>query len=157
MTFRKIAILTMAAAAAALTAGPSVAADPAMEKAVKSRQAMMTLYSWNLGRLSAMAKGEAPYDAAAAQGAANSLMALTKHDASGLWPKGSDSTAMPGMTRAKAEAWATYPEIANKGTDLANAATQLSAVAGNGLDALKGGVGPVGKACGACHSAFREK
>jgi len=63
---------------------------------------------------------------------------------------------MPGKTRAKVEAWTTYPEVANKHKALVDAATKLSAVAGDGLDALKGAIGPVGKSCGGCHKPFRE-
>lgn len=156
MKITRFAVPLLAAVVAAAVAGPTLAADPAVEKAIKSRQAQMHLYSWNLGRLGAMAKGQAAYDAKVAQAAANNLLALTKHDSAGLWPQGSDSTAMAGKTRAKAEIWSTYPEVVAKDDALADAAVALSAVAGNGLDALKGGIGPVGKSCGACHKPFRE-
>lgn len=156
MNFRKLAVLGLAGFAVVATAAPTIAADPGVEKAIKSRKAEMALYSWNLGRLGAMAKGKVPYDAKVAAAAANNLLLVSKHDSNGLWPQGSDSTAMPGKTRAKAEAWTTYPEVANKHKDLVEAATKLSAVAGNGLDALKGAIGPVGKSCGACHKPFRE-
>ena len=34
---------------------------------------------------------------------------------------------------------------------------KLAAVAGNGLDALKGQLGPTGKSCSNCHEDFRAK
>jgi len=150
----KIGILSIAAAAIAAVAMPA-AADPAMDKAIKSRKAQMALYSWNLGQLSAMAKGDAPYDAAAAQGAADNLAALTSMSGAGLWPKGSDATAMPDATRAKAEIWTTYPAVAEKSADMKAAAIALAAVADDGLDAMKAKFGDVGKACGSCHKPFR--
>lgn len=160
MKFGKIAVLALAALAVSAmtitTTGAAFAADKAIAKSIKSRKAQMHLYSWNLGRLGAMAKGQAAYDAKVASAAANNLLLLTKHDADGLWPKGSDSTALPGETRAKVEGWTTWPEIGEKHNDLVEAATKLSAVAGNGLDALKGAIGPVGKSCGGCHKPFRD-
>ena len=50
---------------------PSLAqADEALEKIVKARQAFMQIYSFNLGQLGAMAKGEADYDAKLANASA---------------------------------------------------------------------------------------
>ena len=75
-------------------------ADGHLDKAIKARKAQMTLYSFNLGVLGAMAKGEAEYNAEAAAGAANNLLAAAKLDGSQMWPQGSDSEAMAGKTRA---------------------------------------------------------
>jgi cytochrome c556 len=155
MKFIRSAIMLLAVAGVAATAQP-VFAD-GMGKAVASRQAQMKLYSWNLGRLGAMAKTKAPYDAKVASAAANNLMALAKHDSAGFSPKGSDRTAMAGKTRAKAEIWTTYPEVKGKSEALVTAATALAAVAGNGLEALQGAIGAVGKSCGGCHKPFRAK
>ena len=154
---RLLTALTAAAIMALGTVSTSAIADEAMEKAIKARKAQMKLYSWNLGTLGGMAKGKIDYDAKAAAAAANNLLALVNMDARGMWPQGSDSTAMPGKTRAKVEAWSTYPKVAEKGKAMAEAATQLASVAGNGLDELKGAIGPVGKACGGCHKPFREE
>lgn len=151
----KIGILSIVATAIAAVAMPAAAADPAMDKAIKSRKAQMALYSWNLGRISAMVKGDTPYDAKVAQGAADNLAALTSMSGAGLWPKGSDQTAMPGATRAKAEIWTTYPAVVEKSTDMAAAAMALAAVADDGLDAVKAKFGDVGKSCGGCHKPFR--
>ena len=137
-----------------LTVTP-VFADDHLEKAIAARQAVMSLYAFNLGQLGAMAKGNVAYDAAAASAAAGNLAALAKLDQGAMWPQGSDVTAMPDKTRAKAEAWSTYPEIAEKGKALAVASASLAQVAGDGLPALQGGIGDVGKACGGCHKPFR--
>ena len=141
---------------AGVLAVPAVAEGP-HDKAIKARKAQMTLFSWNLGQLGAMAKEVIPYDAEAAQKAADNLVAVASLNGENMWPAGSDSTALPGQTRAKKEAWDTYPEVAGKHEDLVKAATELAASAGDGLDALKAAVGATGKTCGGCHKPFREE
>lgn len=134
-----------------------VLADGHLDKAIKARKAQMTLLSWNLGKLGAMAKGEAEYNAEVATAAANSLVAVATVNTDGFWPAGTDSTAMPDKTRAKKAAWDTYPDVANKHKDMVAATQNLAAAAGNGLDALKEAVGATGKTCGGCHKPFREE
>lgn len=152
-TIRNVAII---AAAMATFAGTAVANDP-MEKAIKARKAQMQLYAWNLGQLGAMAKGAVAYDAAAATSAANNLLAVVSLDSMTMWPQGSDSTAMPGKTRAKVEAWTTWPAVGKKSEDMVAAATEMAAAAGGGLDSLKGAMGAVGQGCKGCHEDFREE
>ncbi len=150
--FRNIVIVMAIAAvpAAAVHAGP-------MDKPVAARKADMKLRAFYMGQLGAMAKGKIAYDAKVAQGAANSLLTLTKLDGSRMWPMGSGNDKLGDMTRAKPEIWSTYPEIAGKGKAYKMAVENLAKVAGSGLDALKGAIGPVGKGCGGCHKPFREK
>jgi len=128
-----------------------------MDKPVAARKADMKLRAFYMGQLGAMAKGKIAYDAKVAQGAANSLLTLTKLDGSRMWPMGSGNDKLGDMTRAKPEIWSTYPEIAGKGKAYKMAVENLAKVAGSGLDALKGAIGPVGKGCGGCHKPFREK
>ena len=149
----KIAIVAAAMAAFSSTA---IANDP-MEKAIKARKAQMQLYAWNLGQLGAMAKGAVPYDAAAASAAADNLLAVVSLNGMTMWPQGSDSTAMAGKTRAKVEAWTTWPAIGKKSEAMTAAATQMAAAAGGGLDSLKGAIGEVGKGCKGCHEEYREE
>lgn len=158
MKTQRISVLSslVIGAAVALT-GAVAGADEAAEKAIKARKAQMQLYAWNLGAMGAMAKGKVEYNAEAASKAAANLLALANLDSGSKWPQGSDSTAMPGKTRAKAEAWTTYPKVAEKGKAFNEAAAALAKVAGNGLEALQGGVGAVGKTCGGCHKPFREE
>ena len=134
----------------------SAAQDP-NEKAIKARKAVMTLQSWYAGPLFQMAKGDMEYDAeaAGAYAAALSTMATIKGDA--MWPSGTDNGAYEGKTRALPEIWTTYPEVAKKGEALSEAAAALAAVAGDGLDALRSKIGPVGKACKGCHDDFRAE
>ena len=127
----------------------------ALEKAIKARQSLMQVYSFSLSGLGAMAKGEAEYDAKLASALAASLHHAAQANVGAMWPQGSDSTAMPGKTRALLKAWETYPESANKQKALVSAAENLVKVAGGGVEGLKGAVGEVGKSCGGCHKPFR--
>lgn len=126
------------------------------EKAIKARQAVMTLQSFHLGALAAMVKGEMDYDAKAAKAAADDLLRAASMGSNGaLWPQGSDTEALGDVTRAKKEIWSTYPAVSEKGMALVAAAEKMAAAAGGGLDAVKEALGPVGGACKGCHDDFR--
>ena len=137
----------------------AVAADEGPhDRAIKARQAQMQLYGFNVGILSAMVKGQRDYDADVAAEAASNLASLTNLGGSQLWPQGSDSeTAGNAENRALPKIWETYPEIAEHGKALKDAAANLASVAGNGVDELKGAMGGVGKSCKGCHDDFRAE
>ena len=60
-----------------VTAGAGVAVSgEAEDKAIKARQSVMQLLSFNLGKLGAMVKGDMAYDADQAMIAANNLKAV---------------------------------------------------------------------------------
>ncbi|MBX2855158.1 MAG: cytochrome c [Rhodobacteraceae bacterium] len=151
-------IRLIVAAIAATAASLSISyADEKLEAAIKARKSLMTLYSHNLGQLAAMAKGEIDYDPEAAKTAAENVRILAAMKLSTAWPMGSDSTALPGKTRAKLEAWTTYPASAELHKKLITAATEMAEVADAGLDGVQSNIGKVGGACKACHDDFREK
>lgn len=147
-----IATLTTAAILAAGIASPGNAANPQ----IKARQALMQIYAFNISQLGAMAKGKVAYNSAAATAAANNLMAAANMDQSAMWPKGTDSEAMFGETRALPTIWSTFPAVEEKGKALITASAAMAAVAGNDLDALRGAMGALGGACGGCHKQFRQ-
>ncbi len=126
-----------------------------VEKAIKARQAIMQLYSFNLGSLAAMVKGEADYDAEKAKAFAADLAAAANMSNTDMWPQGSDSSNAALKTRAKPEIWSTYPAIAEKSKAMKAGAEALAKVAGNGLDALKGALGGAGGGCKGCHETYR--
>ena len=154
----RLTLIGAAALSAAIAAPPLIAsADEAMENAVKARKGLFQVYAFNLGQLGAMAKGNAEFNAEAAQNAADNLLAAASMKNGPMWPQGSDNTgAMKGKTRAKPEAWSTYPKVADYSKDLVVAATALAENAGS-LDGIKANIGNVGKACKACHEDFRAK
>lgn len=150
--------LVLAAAAAACCFATQASANEAMQKAVKARQGLFQVYAFNIGQLGAMAKGTVEYNAEAAQIAADNLMAAVSINGQAMWPEGSDNTGpMKGKTRAKPEAWTTWPAISKKQEALVTAVTALQPAAGQGLDALRGKIGDVGQSCKACHDDFRAK
>ena len=153
---RTLKTAILAVATMGFVAAP-VFADKAAEKAMGARKAQMQLYAFNISHLGAMAQGEVDYDAAAASAAANNLAALAALNGMAMWPQGTDSTAMPGKTRAKVEAWTTWPKIGEASAAMKKASADLALVAGDGLDALRGGIGDVGKSCGGCHKPFRDE
>lgn len=127
--------------------------DKSAEAAQDAREAQMELYAFNLGLLGEMAKGAVPYDAAAAQAAADNLAALAALDQSRLWPEGSDEMSID--TRAKVDIWDKMDDFNAKADDLTQAAAGMAEVAGTGLEAVQGQMGALGGACGACHKPYR--
>lgn len=148
-------ILMVAVSALMLSATVAEAAD--LQKVVDARRGLMKQYGFNLGILGAMAKGKVEYDATKAAAAAHNLKLATSFDQSAYWPAGSSLDNIELKTEAKPEIWTTYPDVVEKGKAATAAAAALAQVAGNGLDALKGSIGDVGKSCGGCHKPFRQK
>jgi cytochrome c556 len=153
---KSLVTLTIAAGlVAGSIGGVALAGGHEKHPAVKARQASMQLYAHYLGTLGAMAKGKVEYDAARADAAAKSLQAVVGIDKSAMWPQGTDNGSLPGQTSALPTIWTTYPAIAEKGKALSTVSAKMAEAAGQGLDSLRGAIGEVGGACGACHKAFR--
>ncbi len=147
-------IRTLAVSAALALLGSAVLAEGPHDGAIKARQALMGLFAFNIGQLGAMAQGDLPYDAGAANAAAGNLVALSSLNQSALWPEGSDNVAHTG-TKALPAIWAADSDIMTNVTNLNAAAVAMQVAAGTDLAALQGGMAALGGACGACHKAFR--
>ena len=150
--------LTAAAVGLALASSAVFAASHGggpFDAAIKARQAHMQLYAHNLGILGGMAKGAMDYNADLATVAATNLATLATLNQMTYWPEGSDSFDNEN-TAALPKIWDNFPDVAKKGQALAEATAAMQAAAGNGLDALRAAIGPVGEACGACHKAYRK-
>lgn len=128
--------------------------DPAAA-AVNVRQAHMQLYAANLGVLGGMAQGRMEYDAEAAQAAADNLAALASIDQRFYWLSGTHAGAIED-TRALEAIWTDRAGFDAEIAGLAEAAAGMQAAAGQGLDSLRGALGPVGASCGSCHEAYRQ-
>lgn len=136
----------------------AVAADGPHDKAIEARQAMFKTYGFNVGVLGAMAKGKMEYNATLASEAAANLEAAANFGQSMYWPAGSDSeTAGNAKNRALAKIWEDFEGVNEKSQALKDAAANMSLEAGNGLDALRGAMGDVGKSCKGCHDAYRAE
>ncbi len=142
-----VALVTLAAPAFAQD-------DDDLRKAVEVRQGMYKLYGNYFGPLAGMARGEIDYDAETARTAAESLAAVASIDRTGFFPEGTSSEAMEGSAALPA-IWEDMDDF-TEGFDGVESATQsLAASAGDGLDALKQGVGQVGQSCKGCHDDYR--
>ena len=146
--FKSIAI----AACFASLAPAAFAQD--VEGAIKARKAHMQLYGHHLGVLGDMAKGKTEYNAELAASVAGDMAKLSSMMQASYWPPGSDNSNNPN-TRLLPKAWDNVADIIKISQDLGAASASLADVAGNGLEALQGGIGPVGEACGACHKPYR--
>lgn len=155
MQFRSILGAAILAASAIAPALPVTAQAPDFKNEITARQSIMRLYVFNIGQLAAMAKGEMDYDSARAAAAAGNLASLAKLDQSWMWPEGSDNFSVDN-TRAMPELWENMTDAQSKQMALIAATDTLAAVAGDGLDAVRANLGPVGQACGACHKAYRQ-
>lgn len=124
--------------------------------AVGARQGHMQVMQLNLGILGNMARGNTEYDAAVAQAAADNLVAMGTVSQRFYWPPGTDTENYEG-TRALPALWENQALVFEIGGRYSPAAEALAAAAGQGLDAMRGAVGPVGAVCGDCHEAFREE
>jgi len=155
---KKLLLVTLATIALGATALVSFAQDELpFQNEIEARQSFMHILRFNLGILGAMAKGEAPYDAAQASAAANNLLAASKMSNSAMWPAGSDMSAegLEGATAAKPDIWASMPSFGEKGHALTEALEGMAAAAGDGLGALRSTMGAVGDGCKGCHESFR--
>ena len=117
------------------------------------RQAAMKKVGGAIGLLSTMAKGDAPFDAAAAQGAFATMNSVAKEYVS-FFPVGSETGF---ETEASPAIWEKMDEfkakVAKFEADTGAATAMTFADAG----AVGAAIGLVAENCGACHQAFRIK
>jgi cytochrome c556 len=155
--FKNIVLLSATISVAATLAFAGAHSASPQDRAVKARQSKMTLYAYNLGILGAMAKGEVEYDAGAAGGAASNLAMLTSIWMPDAWAAGTDNESVKN-TAALPKMWEDSPEeVGAKAQALSDAVQVMAKVAGTDLDGLRGAIGSVGQACGACHKVYRAK
>ncbi len=153
--FKKLALGSVAIVVAATTVYAASHAGP-HAGAITARKSHMQLYQHNLIILGGMARGNVDYDADAAKAAASNIAALTRMSQAGYWPQGSDAGSVEG-TRAMPALWENFPDVMAKAGAVAEAAAQLEATAGDGVEAIQAGVGQLGGACTACHKAYRQE
>ena len=152
------AVKALALAAALIVPAVALAqsAEEAAENAVEARHGFMTMLAINMGQLSGMAKGDIPYDEAAASRAAANIVALTQYDAPALFIEGTSSEEM--------EDSAALPAIWENPQGFGERFAALRDAAAGSPDAVMGGqenLAPVlqklGGACKACHDDFRQE
>lgn len=123
------------------------------DRAIKYRQGIMQAQGWHLGILGGMAKGTRPYDKDVAARSARFVKELLEMGWEGFTP-GSETGA---PTRAKAEIWKDRAKFDKYAQEARAESVKFAAAAGNGLDALRASIGPMGRSCDNCHDDFRNK
>ena len=132
----------------------ALGASAANADAVKDRRELMKERGRMVGTLSKMAKGEAPFDAAAALTALQALQAnAERFDAAALFPAGTDA----GDTEASPKIWQDMDGFNADEDKFLAAVKAANAAAPADVEALKVQVGAIGASCGACHQSFRLK
>jgi cytochrome c556 len=142
---------------AALGFVPVAALGQSVEDIVTARIGYQHLLGVGMGGVSAMAKGEVPYDAALAEAHATNLALLSEMQTAPLLPEGTSNADLPGKTRALAAIWEDPERYATLEQEFRDAVAGLVAVAGDGAEALGPAVTTVGGSCRACHSDFRAE
>ena len=130
------------------------AQDVKPDRAIKYRQGILQAQGWNVGIMSAMAKGERPYDKDEFLKRAVYLDELVYMPWEGFIP-GSDQGA---PTKAKPEIWKEPAKFKQNQEKLQVETPKLVAAAKTGdMNQIKTALGDVGKACTNCHDDFRAK
>jgi cytochrome c556 len=138
---KTLAVLSLAIGAAALAAAQ--AADH-----LQARHDAMEQVGDAMKTLGAMARGQAPFDAAAVRSSATTI-AEKLAVAESHFPPGSDT----GKTRAKAEIWTNRADFDRIMGEAKKAATALAAVSDEA--AYKPALGALGQSCKSCHDMYR--
>ena len=148
-------MLLIAATSAVLASDAIAEEEDPFADAVEQRHGLMLQMATDLGKVGAMAKEEAPYDAAvASKAAANiaaiaSVLSMDQFPAGSEYQKSADSFALPAV-------WTAQDDFLQKIADLNTAAAPFQTAASTDLASLKTGMEGIGAACGACHKVYRQ-
>lgn len=130
-----------------LVTGMAFAAD-ATDPTVKARQMLMDANGAAAKALGGMAGGEVAFDAVAAE-AAKAVLIANAADT----PAKFEMQAEDPASKAKADIWTNWDDFAAKSKALGDAAIALDA---STLQGVQAGMGAIGGACKACHTAYKS-
>ncbi len=123
------------------------------DKNLEYRQGVMNIFSWNLKPMSAVVKGEAPYDAEKFSRHARDLAAAANLDLLAGFPEGSDE----GETDAKGEIWFDWKDFSAKFSDLKEKSAALEKAAASGdINQIRPAFGATARTCKQCHKQYKE-
>jgi cytochrome c556 len=120
------------------------------DDAIKYRQSAFTVLTTHMGRLGAMARGDVPFDAAAAQASAR-VVEMVSHLPWDAFPPGSNT----GAAKIKGDPWKDAAAFTKLQGDLKAQTAKLPAAVAT-LDGLKAQVGATSRVCRECHESFRQ-
>ena len=150
MKLQKV-VLASTAIALAISAGISFAQFQKPEDAIKYRQSVFTVMANSFGKISAVVKGEAPYnkDEVAKNAAVVAMLSTLPWQAFGPGTEGG---------KAQADIWSDNAKFkaASEKMQLAVASLNTAAQSGD-LESIKKAFGAAGASCKNCHDDFRKK
>ena len=146
--------LFTAACLLSLMGNLAMAQDDPFADVVETRHGLMMQMATDMAKMGAMVKGAVPFDAAVSGRAAANVAAIASVLSMDQWPVGSEN-GKAADSYSKAEIWTATPDFLAKIADLNTATQALVTMAAMNADSLKTGMAGVGKACGACHTAYR--
>jgi cytochrome c556 len=116
------------------------------------RQSWFAMLATNFGPITAMVKGDIPWQEMQMAGYADQMAALMTIDVMRGFADGSEK----GTTKAKPEIWQNKADFQQKMDDLKVAVNALQVVAAQGTDrkAIAEQVAATGKACKSCHDEY---
>jgi len=145
-----------AAVLASLAAGSVAAQSVPADRAVKYRQSALTVMSTSFGRIGAYVKGDAKLDAATLTMNADVVALMSKVAFDGFL-QGTEQPSTTGKG-AKPEIWKEWDKFKKMQGDLQAATAKLDEAAKSGdPKAVQTAFGETGKACKACHDAYRAQ
>ncbi|MCB6177744.1 cytochrome c [Rhodobacter sp. Har01] len=144
MKFTKLVLV-----GALLAAGAAFAEGEATDPAAKAREAVMQAVGMNVGTLGKMAKGEMPYDAAAAEAAKAAIVTAAGGIAAAFEAQGGEDPT----SEAKPEIWANWDDFL-KNADALKVAAEGADV--SSAEAIGASMGTLGGACKDCHTDYRN-
>lgn len=154
----RIAFVSLATAVAALnmpaTAQGTKLNARSAEKAVSVRQSLYDVIGWNIGGLSAIARGRVPYDAEKVSTNSERLAQL-----GAMIPDAfaADTRAFDLETDARAKIWDEFDQFMALAADMTAAAQQVQAYAEAGDEsAAKAAIQDLAATCKSCHQAYRK-
>lgn len=122
-------------------------AEGAADPDVKARQDLMDANGGAMKTLGGMAEGKMAFDAAAAEAAKATLVANAA-DIAAKWKNNASDPA----SHSKPAIWTAWDDFTAKAGDLGTTAAALDV---SSLDGVKAGLGAIGGACKACHTAYK--
>jgi cytochrome c556 len=145
--------MTAAGLLACAVALPAAAQFAKPEDAIKYRKAALTVMATHFGRVAGMASGKIPFDAKVAAENAEIATFMSKLPFV-AFVEGSDK----GDTKADPKIWTEMDKFRAAATKMQEEMAKLNVAAKSGnLDAIKVAAGDTGKACKACHDAYRKE
>jgi cytochrome c556 len=125
----------------------ALATEGVKDPQVKARVELMDTIGASTKTLGEMASGKVPFDATAAATAKAALASAAAQIPAAFEPQATDP-----VSKAKAEIWTNWSDFTAKSEALLTAAEVIDV---GSQETTGAGMGKIGEACKACHSAYR--